>query len=454
MELRASWGDLAAHLGAQGDPTKLCSLINLMPGHGAWRFVFTVDANSRLVAEVHQGDPMAQPYAVEAVFGGVVPETLKCEYAEYQVGATQYIVRDLTNALVIGNRNNELVVEEHAVPWQPGTHLRLVGYWPSESIPPSLATQTSVAKAFYEGTYLGSLKYSSPQKTLRWRVLGQPEVALTSAVVREWMQYAHEPFEIALSTELLNARLYAKKALQEIAIRYSDFGCTANASWFGTLITRLRSLGVPHSVVELDGPGCFNLTVFGRVLPGLDLRKQIGLLCDEAEASDAIRELRVRIQRKKRIQQAQDLSARIADARTGVPVLFNGEFICLAPRAEQATVALLAKLEGMGALPFAFRTRAWTTHVGIDLIADFCLTDDGFMKTDVPVELEYKFENFLTHGHPPQHVEMIVCWSVEGSEQRLRGDNRPWLFHYHADHRSIPVVALRHIPGLSVGAIQ
>ena len=53
---------------------------------------------------------------------------------------------------------------------------------------------------------------------------------------------------------------------------------------------------------------------------------------------------------------------------------------------------------------------AYTARTGIDAIATYRIDE-----IDVPIQLgaievEYQYENFFSHGHPPSQVNLLICW--------------------------------------------
>lgn len=114
-------------------------------------------------------------------------------------------------------------------------------------------------------------------------------------------------------------------------------------------------------------------------------------------------------------------------------------------RSEMDTLAVFWKLEAMGVLPFAkFITWEHTKRDGIDVIASYQIDDESATENFVPVEFEFQFENYLTHGHNPKQTKCIVCWTI-GNENSLRRRNA-YSFFYDVDDVSIPVFAIEKFP--------
>jgi hypothetical protein len=118
-------------------------------------------------------------------------------------------------------------------------------------------------------------------------------------------------------------------------------------------------------------------------------------------------------------------------------------------RSEHDTLALFWKLEALDMLPFAkFITWEHTKQEGIDVIASFQIDDESSLENFVPVEFEFKFENYILHGHNPKQTACIVCWTTEKAK-KLRKVSE-YLYWYDVDKKSIPVYEIQNFPGFTI----
>jgi len=80
--------------------------------------------------------------------------------------------------------------------------------------------------------------------------------------------------------------------------------------------------------------------------------------------------------------------------------------------------ALFWKLEGAGLVPFArFTSLEYAGHLGNEIIATFQETEESRLKIMEPVEFEYAFEDFISHGHNPKETSLVICWEVRNPER-------------------------------------
>lgn len=129
----------------------------------------------------------------------------------------------------------------------------------------------------------------------------------------------------------------------------------------------------------------------------------------------------------------------------------DGEITVLhrVPDNEHDTLALFWKLEGRGLLPFeAFTSLEHTAKNGIDVIANYQITEDSQLHLMEAVEFEHCYENFLAHGHNPRQTSLIVCWEIQKPEKLHQVDD--WLYRTTIEDQIISVVYMRAFPGLSL----
>ena len=86
------------------------------------------------------------------------------------------------------------------------------------------------------------------------------------------------------------------------------------------------------------------------------------------------------------------------------------------PENESDTLAVFWKLEALERTPFGqFLSLEHTNQRGIDVIATFQESEDSQLRIMEAVEFEYRFENYLAHGHNPKQTSVVICWEVRDS---------------------------------------
>lgn len=123
------------------------------------------------------------------------------------------------------------------------------------------------------------------------------------------------------------------------------------------------------------------------------------------------------------------------------------------PENETDTLAVLWKLEALGALPFAsFQTLAYS-GTGADLIAHFAEDDAANAERYATIEVEHRFFNFKAHGHLIAQFPTVICWDIN-PKPRLspKPTAKPYKFVVQLDEAMLRIYALSRMPGVSVAS--
>ena len=122
------------------------------------------------------------------------------------------------------------------------------------------------------------------------------------------------------------------------------------------------------------------------------------------------------------------------------------------PENENDLLAILWKLEAIGALPFArFETLGHAGN-GPDLIVHFQEDDQSNPERYTSIEIENKFSNFKPHGHTPSLYPRVICWDI-GPSPKMRINNQTGKrYKCIAEGKGVqvPVFCLRKVEGIQV----
>ncbi len=181
-------------------------------------------------------------------------------------------------------------------------------------------------------------------------------------------------------------------------------------------------------------------------------RSAIASWAQDLVRGDAVRRI-VDCQARTRASTAlKKLEDRRRDLRSCEYVCHSREAVYRVPTNENQLVALFLKLEARQALPFYCRVLEYTPKSGIDAIGEFALADGGLREMYAPIEFEHEFESFVKHGHPVNHTKLIVCWSADQGRGKdlVASNRRPWLRYYEIGDCNIPVIVVKHLPGITM----
>lgn len=148
---------------------------------------------------------------------------------------------------------------------------------------------------------------------------------------------------------------------------------------------------------------------------------------------------------------ASKLSVRKQQLESAARVLVGNRLMFQVPKSEQETVILFAKLEAIGATPLHYIKLLEMSPSGIDSIADIQVFQHEPVTKYGLIEFEPRFSQFVAHGHPVDHVDLIVCWEVDGIwKDKLGKTKYPWLFTYKGQGREVRAISLSGFPDVRI----
>ncbi len=121
------------------------------------------------------------------------------------------------------------------------------------------------------------------------------------------------------------------------------------------------------------------------------------------------------------------------------------------PENERDTLAVLWKLEALGALPFHQFESLEHGGSGADIIAHFRENPESNPERFVTIEAESNFTNYKLHGHNPSQMPIVICWDIGKSRQvKMKDTNVSWKFVAEVGDVSVRVFALARMQGVRV----
>lgn len=119
------------------------------------------------------------------------------------------------------------------------------------------------------------------------------------------------------------------------------------------------------------------------------------------------------------------------------------------PENETDTLAVLWKLEALGALPFAtFETLAYFWK-GADLVVHFQEDESSNVERYATVEVEHRFYNFKAHGHLIPQFPTVICWDVNPKPKlSVKKTAKPYKHIVQLEETTLRIYALSQMPGV------
>ena len=392
---------ISSFLQSMSEPLKVLKLINLAPAEN-WSFDVSVDSGF---------NPYISVVMPQAVHKNPIEENL---VPEVWFGEPQF--RPETRALTISEFG--------------GHHLS-----------PALTNREAILDVLSEETWLGGFAFRDSMASLRLNVLGQSWHFLPE----DCTLVSREADHVQLSVGDLTVAVIPAVDTRAFEVRDAVFGSQVPQS-LKEFADRIRALGIKSGCVEF-GRGWLEAAPMGLVQLTSEAKKVLGDTSILDDSKLQLQSLVARVREAELQRSAAKLNLRKAEALTAAEVFIGETKIGTVPTSEYGTVALIHKIEALGAFPVeVFRTHAWTNADGVDALGDFQIDAMHALAQNIAIEYEFQFASFLAHQHPHEHVGLVVCWSCD--EGQLEVTDEPWL-HYIDDglHR-IPVLTISDFPEL------
>ena len=121
------------------------------------------------------------------------------------------------------------------------------------------------------------------------------------------------------------------------------------------------------------------------------------------------------------------------------------------PENETDTLAVLWKLEAVGALPFTtFETLAYSGK-GADLVVHFQEDETSNPERYATMEAEHRFFNYKAHGHLISQFPTVICWDINPRPRlSVKKTAKPYKFVVQLEETTLRIYALSQMPGVFV----
>jgi len=184
----------------------------------------------------------------------------------------------------------------------------------------------------------------------------------------------------------------------------------------------------------------------------------VGELISKVEDSEQHSRFRVVPQRRKERKGATELDERKRrlESREQKWVYWEkspGQYVRLVrePENESDTLAVLWKMEALGALPFKkFETLGYSGK-GADLIVHFQEDETSDSERYTTMEVEKRLYSYQLHGHLPSQFPTVLCWEIAPKPRlSVRQTAKRHKFTATVGETMLRIYILREIPGISV----
>ncbi|MFQ5758875.1 MAG: hypothetical protein ACE5IF_04290, partial [Candidatus Bathyarchaeia archaeon] len=187
-------------------------------------------------------------------------------------------------------------------------------------------------------------------------------------------------------------------------------------------------------------------------------KKAVGELISKVEGSRKHSVFRLVPKRRKERKGAKELyeRKRRLESRDQKWVYWRkptGEYVRLMrePENESDTLAVLWKLEAIGALPFnKFETLAYSGK-GADLIVHFQEDETSDSELYTTMEVEKRLSSYKAHGHLPAQFPTVICWEIASKPKlSVKATSKRYKSTASVGETMLRIYVLREMPGIRV----
>lgn len=129
----------------------------------------------------------------------------------------------------------------------------------------------------------------------------------------------------------------------------------------------------------------------------------------------------------------------------------SGVILSREPENEADVLAILWKLEALGALPFRRFQTLGNFKKGPDLIAHFQEDERSNPERYATIEVENKFYNYIPHGHIAQQYPKVICWDLgQTPKLRIEPTNKKYKFCVRQEDYLIQIYSIRRMDNIKI----
>jgi hypothetical protein len=422
FQMRVLPADLETYLNCSDDFLGILQAVNLGPGLD-WDFQIRLSETTspilviKVPVEVSPWD----------LLDGSIPELHWGTSIEVFALGKSSVINPLTANVMrtvdVSHDINEIRVHDFT-----GKHLRNIWH-----------DREKISKYLSRFTWVGVPARNQRKGEITWKIVAEKFVFthLKPVHLGECVSFSHDSYAIDV---------YSRPGVKETEINDAIFGDFSTRIEFKPLVEAIRRRTLSGALIVLSQGWNFRLSPLSQPRPSERLDRIIQSLKVQLLDSESLNSWVEARGHQKKINEASRLSVRLEAAKNAEQVLYEGRLIGTVPTSEAGASAILHKLEVLGGIPFPkFTTIAWAGADGIDAIADIQFELSSPVRHLQPIEYEFKFENFLLHQHPHEHVELVACWYPS---ELLSPTEKPWMFKYK-DAR-FGVLVISKVPNLTI----
>ena len=450
IRLRKTWREIAEYLDDCPRPLKIIETINRVAPR-QWTFHFSFSRAGKTDLLITSQPPLTTS-EMTSILDGFLDELFLAD--EVIIHAPRRTHSIQVSAIVCDPPNHNELSFSSTSSISTLRGLQLLGFGRSDQLPRSLHHSQAIERAFAESTWLGSRHYATRSDlSVNWHFYGRTQKLLPTARSASFLgtndifaqdivlldsdgahfgsAFAATSPKLTASTMWTDFGIIARHLLPHDCRLFTPASCTL---WF-------VEIGISRLVKDYwETPGRSRLI--------RQSANAVDRALSELEKRDIYSNYKTTIRRLEKRGSALALARRQNRVQRADWLTYRGRSLQAEPTCENEVVVLLAKLEALNGIPFHQFQLVEYGRRGIDALAHFQVLAEDVPVTLGAVEIEYVFENFLSHRHPIEQVNLIVCWDFRNrttTDPRL-SQRSPWLYMFQDGDYLFPVLLLSRLP--------
>ena len=458
--LRSAWDDLQRYLDNHFNPLGVIEVVNYFPGIGNWEFKVTQQSDTQFRLDVYATGRLDWEVELADLLSGSIPHLFYCSEIQIKSEGKVFGTKEHGDLFLHRSRSNTLNFSEVATWEAEQPNLSLIGFGKG-ILYPELSNETKVREFFISNTWVGNKQFRTSNTSVEWKILATHVATIKPRTLSD--PWRNSKLIRHYEKSGVKMTLAISPPPKSRNIRIEGVGFSREFSGFPIGTDPIRSalsesgidLGQGYALI-LETAKHLNLNALGDV----DFSKEFVAIYEEfapiIRFDEALKAYSDKLRAEENLLTTRILNERKSKAQTDLKVKLQELVLLNEPKSELGVIALFSMIEALGLLPFErFNLREVTpTGRGIDALADFQIHPNEQVTILGALEFEFKYVNFVTHGHERPQVELIVCWELgtnRPSDYDLEETEYPWLYILPSTPTSlISVVVLREIPGLTL----
>lgn len=439
IKLSLNFLELSKLLTYRNNPFNLLKIVNSLPNIGNWSFLFSSDNNQKTSLVIKADVTKFDEDKILNSFDGSIPELINCNEIIIDFIDKTLIIRDFKKNIKKRSKSNEINVLKIN---QTNKYFSIKLIDIDIKNFDKLSNKIKLFKNIETKTWFGSDIYNLENTSLKWKILTSNEIVYS----KKLRETPNDDLPLELKFEIKGTKFFIKSndKIKGKIFKHSKFGIIYDheIEFIKKFKTLLKNEKLENYSVEIYDFIYTQKGIVDNILINEDIKKINKDLQLVLENNEEIKVYKNILDENKRNDESKELDIRLENISNKKKIYVDNEFYGNIPENEMSVIALFSKLEKSNKLPFYKFESFEFSPKGIDCIAKYKITQDDVIRT-LPVEFEYQYKNFILHGHPTNHCEIVICWDLgmNPDNQDIENTDFNWLLFSKKSNLKIVLIS-------------